>query len=458
MTRQRKVFWAKSVVILSAVPIAVFAYSTGPDPGKCAVPGESTCAEIGCHTGTAVNGGSGSVTVAFPNGLTYTPGVKQHLVVTIADPSQRRWGFQLTARVAAGTGTQAGTFTSTDRFTLVMCASASLVNSQEMDFGTAQNCPASLPLTYIEHSIDGSSRFQPQSGTYEFDWTPPSTSPGSIAIYVAGNAANGDANNTGDRIYSRNYTLTPAAAGGGGNKPALAPGSIHNVSDQPGISAGSSVEIKGTNLSAIAPPGRTWRDSEVVNGKLPTSLDGTSVTINGKPAFVYYISPTQLNVIAPADTAVGPVDVVVTSNGAASDPVQGNLQTYSPAWFRYNGTWAVATRYPDGAIVGDPDRIPGAAPARPGDVLQLWGSGFGPTTPPIVNGQATAGNNPCNTNPAVTVGPAAAPVLSCIMSAGYAGVYQVAITVPDVDDGDQPVVATEGGVLSRSDITIFVKR
>src|SRR4030095_14513033 len=64
----------------------------------------------------------------------------------------------------------------------------------------------------------------------------------------------------------------------------------------------------GSNLSQTS---RTWRNEEIVNGKLPTQLDNVGVNINGKPAFVYYISPTQLNVQAPADDSAGPLNVGV---------------------------------------------------------------------------------------------------------------------------------------------------
>ena len=89
---------------------------------------------------------------------------------------------------------------------------------------------------------------------------------------------------------------------------------LNGASYQPGIEAGSWVMIQGTNLANTF-PGRTWRSDEIVNGNLPTSLDGVSVTIDGKPAFVYYISPTQINVQAPSDTAAGAVNVVVDNNG-----------------------------------------------------------------------------------------------------------------------------------------------
>src|ERR1035441_5045355 len=95
--------------------------------------------------------------------------------------------------------------------------------------------------------------------------------------------------------------------------------------------------IQGTNL-ANTYPGRTWRSDEVVNGNLPTALDGVSVTIDGQPAFVYYISATQINVQAPSDSAVGAVNVVVDNNGNISAPATAQLQAAAPAFFMYPGT------------------------------------------------------------------------------------------------------------------------
>lgn len=85
-----------------------------------------------------------------------------------------------------------------------------------------------------------------------------------------------------------------------------------NVPNSP-IQSGSWVVIKGTNLSTN--PGRGWNANE----SFPTSMDGTSVTINYKPAFLYFISPGQLNLQAPTDSTVGPITVVVTNNGVTSE-------------------------------------------------------------------------------------------------------------------------------------------
>ena len=59
---------------------------------------------------------------------------------------------------------------------------------------------------------------------------------------------------------------------------------------------GSWIEIYGTNLASDSRP---WQASDFDGINAPTMLDGTSVTIGGQPAFVDYISPTQVNVQAP---------------------------------------------------------------------------------------------------------------------------------------------------------------
>src|SRR5260370_7013203 len=88
MEWNRKRLMVKLAVAGTAIPILLWAYEYGPDPGHSGVPGElGTCATAGCHTGTANDpANKGSVSVTFP-AMTYVPGVKQHLTVTITDPA-----------------------------------------------------------------------------------------------------------------------------------------------------------------------------------------------------------------------------------------------------------------------------------------------------------------------------------------------------------------------------------
>jgi uncharacterized protein (TIGR03437 family) len=460
MERPGKLIFAKSAVVMAAIPLLLWAYEYGPDAGYCGVPGEATsCATAGCHTGTA-NSFSGSVAVSFPNGSNYTPGVKQHITVTISDPAttQKSWGFQLTARPSNAAKTLAGSFQSTDQFTTLMCASANLASQQEVAFvaGGTQTCQSNMPLAYIEHSLAGSKRIQTGSQTYQFDWTPPAASVGNIVIYVAGNAANGDLTSNGDHIYTKTYTLTPAAAGG--NTPTIsADGVVNGASFLPGCVPGSWLTIKGTNLAAVTD---TW-EKAIVNGKLPTTLDGVSVSVGSKDAFVYFVSPTQINVQAP-DVGTGPVPVTVTNANGTSAAFTATVVQQAPAFFLWPNNQAVATRNSDNSLAVKAGTFAGATTlaAKPGDVLILWGTSFGPTTPTVPAGIQVPSDKLYNCSPVtVSLGSASSPALGCALSPGFAGLYQVAIQVPSsMADGDYPLKATVNGTSSPDGVILSVKK
>jgi hypothetical protein len=299
MERRNRLIIAKTTVILSAIPFILYAYEYGPDAGVAGVPGENgTCAQVGCHTGSTVNADGGSVSVAFPHGLTYAPGVKQHLVVSIDDAKQKKWGFELTARTA-DTKTVAGTFSPTDNRTQLMCSSADFV--RQVNDPTA--CPSNLPLVYIEHTATGYGVTQASPGKYEFDWTPPATDVGPITIYVAGNAANGDLTQNGDHIYTATYTLTTG--------PACSPGAptISSVTTlNPGFTTQSWMSIQGCNLAGKT---RFWTSADFTGSNVPTQLDDVTVSVDGQPASIEYASPTQL-VIWCSSTTPGSLTV---SNG-----------------------------------------------------------------------------------------------------------------------------------------------
>ena len=95
--------------------------------------------------------------------------------------------------------------------------------------------------------------------------------------------------------------IPPPKAGGGGPPIITAGGVVNGASFQPGIVPNSWVTIIGANLSPVTDD---WSKS-IVNGKFPQVLDGVSVSIGGKPAFIKDISPGQLNILAP-DIGLGP--------------------------------------------------------------------------------------------------------------------------------------------------------
>jgi uncharacterized protein (TIGR03437 family) len=232
---------------------------------------------------------------------------------------------------------------------------------------------------------------------------------------------------------------------------------VNGASFQPGIEAGSWVTILGANL-ANTNPGRTWRPDEIVAGRLPTALDGVSVTINGIAAYVYYISPGQINVQAPTDGATGAVSVVVTNNGSIGAPASAQLQAFAPAFFQYSGTpYAIATR-PDYTLVGNPSAIPGTVAAAPGDVLILWATGFGPANPPMGAGAVVSVTPPLAALPVVTVGGTPVTTLGAALSPGSAGLYQIAIQLPaSLPAGIAAIRATVGGFTSPAGVNLFVQ-
>jgi hypothetical protein len=104
---------------------------------------------------------------------------------------------------------------------------------------------------------------------------------------------------------------------------------VNGASLLPAIGASTWIRIQGTNLSA------TTQGVDPVSSNLPTVLDGVSVKVNGIAAYLCYISPTQLNVLAPDDSTTGEVQVQITNaNGASNSETSVNLPltscTYRP--------------------------------------------------------------------------------------------------------------------------------
>ena len=265
--------------------LSLYGYPNGSrvPNGNSGEPGTGTpCSS--CHTVT-LNPAGGKADLA--GAVSYSPGVKQRWTVTVTDPdSSKVKGFQLTANT--------GTFTA---------LSGTVVN-------TAAN-----GRQYVNHSATASS--------FSFEWTPPAS--GDVTVWLAGIAAR---TTRQTNAYTTSVTLTPASVSTSKPVVNLTDGVTNGASFTAGISPGSWVTIKGRNL---APSGvaRWWRADEIVNGALPTEVEGTRVKINGKAAAVGYVSETQLNVQAPDDESRGTVAVEVTTAAGTSDQAAADLRALS---------------------------------------------------------------------------------------------------------------------------------
>jgi uncharacterized protein (TIGR03437 family) len=248
-------------------------------------------------------------------------------------------------------------------------------------------------------------------------------------------------------------TATPASAAG----PVIS-SVVNGASFQSGIAPNSWITIFGSNL--FAGQTDTWGNS-IVNGTLPTRLDGVSVSIGGQPAYVEFVSGAQVNALAP-NIPPGNATVTITNTVGTSSAATVSVQALQPAFFPWPGGYVVATRqdFTDAVKNGIVSGL-STTPAKPGDVIILWGTGFGPTQPAAPAATATplsptfATANPVT----VTVGGIAATVYGAALAPGFAGLYQVAIQIPtSLADGDYAVVAAVNGVQSPSNAMITVQR
>ena len=143
-----------------------------------------------------------------------------------------------------------------------------------------------------------------------------------------------------------------------------------------------------------------------------------------------YVSATQINVLAPADTSTGTVSVSVTNaNGTSSAAT--TLHTVLPG-LAVASNYVRAVRYPDGAIVngtGAPESgFTTSAAVGPGDVVSLYGTGFGATTFSVDPGTVFTGAYPTTNTVTVTIGGVAADVLFAGLVAP--GLYQINVKCP----------------------------
>ena len=225
---------------------------------------------------------------------------------------------------------------------------------------------------------------------------------------------------------------------------------VSGASFQPGISSGGWATILGTNLAG------TTDIADLSSGSLPTLLDGTSVTINGQPAFLYYISPTQLNVIVPDDATVGGLNLQVKGPDGAGNIFTTPTASFAPALFLFAPHYPAAA-HADGTYIGPPNLLPDTitAPAKPGEVIMLYGTGFGPSDPAIPAGQVPGAAEPLAQQVTVTIGGMPATVLSFLVSPGT---YQFNVTVPDLPDGDAALSLSIVGSTTQDGLLLSIAK
>lgn len=243
--------------------------------------------------------------------------------------------------------------------------------------------------------------------------------------------------------------------------------SVSVASGGPDIAQNTWIAIKGSSLVPATTPasGVLWSNApEFASGQLPTTLNGIGVTINGKPAYVYFFcsaatsavcTSDQINVLTPLDNTVGPVPVVVTNNGTPVGPYTANLKPVAPAFLTFTAQGYIAATHVDNSLVGPTTLYPGAStPAKIGETITAYAVGFGLPSGAIVAGSSSQSGS-LATLPVCQIGGKA----TVLTFAGLIspGLYQLNFVVPaGAAAGDDPISCTYSGTQTTGGALITV--
>jgi len=204
-------------------------------------------------------------------------------------------------------------------------------------------------------------------------------------------------------------------------------------SDVP-IAPGTLISIFGNQLSTGFAGATTL--------PLPTEMAGTSVTIDGVPAPLTFVSSGQINAQVPNEVGGGRRLVQVTRDGVAGNIIGAAVGGRSAGLFRFGiGEYGAIVNNTQGGNFPLPREFsrPGfnTAPARPGDVLSIFATGLGTTSPVVPTGTAagasplaTAADTPIVNFSRRAFGPSAAP-LFVGLAPGFVGLFQINVVVPE---------------------------
>lgn len=224
-------------------------------------------------------------------------------------------------------------------------------------------------------------------------------------------------------------------------------GSIGAVTSNPlttvkTLAPGEIFTIYGQNLA------RVTSDLSGFSGltTLPPGLNGVTVTVAGIAAPLYYVSATQINAQVPLNAPAGSQPVVVTTVNGASAAFNVTIAAAAPAIY-------VDPVSGIGAILKNSDFsvITPANPAAVGDIVLIYATGLGQTTPSLITGGFGSGAPFQMTAPVtVAIGGQNADVIYSIASPGFAGLYQTAVRIPAGVSGTVPVVLSLGNAASNT--------
>jgi uncharacterized protein (TIGR03437 family) len=282
--------------------------------------------------------------------------------------------------------------------------------------------------------------------------------PAGITLDASGNIYVADTSNNVIRL------LKPSSSGSGAQLPAVSAGGVITAGNFGGsttVAPGTWVEIYGSNLGAST---RSWTGADFSNGGLtaPTSLDRTEVSVGGQKAAIDYVSPGQINVQVPFVNQ-GNVPLIVTTAGGNSATYNLSVDSskfavYAPPQFKVGGkqyAGAVLATDPNTFIM-PPNSVSGftSRQAHPGELITIYGVGFGPVTTNTLPGTVAPGNTSLTGTVQVLFGTTPAQLNYWGLAPQSVGLYQFNVIVPAIAASDAvPLTITLNG--NTSSQTLF---
>jgi uncharacterized protein (TIGR03437 family) len=278
--------------------------------------------------------------------------------------------------------------------------------------------------------------FNSASGTWSTNWSPPSSTKSPVSVQLAATGFSG-----ANPVAGQSDTFV-ATLSAGARVPLVSAGGVVSTAsyqaDVP-IGVGGLVSIFGDQLVDGSPTASS-------GAPLPQSVEGTQVLLENQPVPILFASNNQINVQVPYETNVNvPQHLVVQRNGAVSTPFSIQVASVQPAIFLQNTAG-------QGAVVNALTNIV-AAPGNPvtaGDIIAIYCTGLGPTSPAVATGAAAPGLSYITTpNITATIGGVNATLNYAGLAPGFAGLYQINAVVPKGVTGNAvPIVVTLAGQVS----------
>jgi uncharacterized protein (TIGR03437 family) len=232
------------------------------------------------------------------------------------------------------------------------------------------------------------------------------------------------------------------------------------------IAPNTFIEVKGNNLVPASTPaaGVIWSNApDFASGRMPTNLSGVSVTVNGKPGYIYFYcsavtssacASDQIDVLTGLDTTTGPVSVVVTSGSTSTPPFTINVKAVAPTFLLFNPQGYVVATHANYTLLGPASLYPGSTtPAAPGETVIVYAVGFGLPTAKLTEGSSSQ-SGALATVPVCTVGGSPAPAAIALIASGL---YQLNLTVPQGAKGDSALICTYAGATTQSGALLGVQ-